>query len=225
VRLYLDKEAELRILVTNHETRALDNVAVLDLLPEGVDFLAASDRGLFRADARVAHWLIDHLAPGQTQTLTLRVRATASGQFANEVTARTEAQQETQSSAKVQVQGISDLVVKVTDRENPIELGKEAVYEIKVTNQGSAPATGVQVQATLPDGMGPAQGRGPTHHRVNGHQIVFAALPKLQPQGQAIYYVTALAQAPGDQRFRAEVQSDQAAGPIAREERTYVYRD
>jgi uncharacterized repeat protein (TIGR01451 family) len=225
VRLYLDKQAELRIDVTNHQTQGLKNVAVVDSVPEGVDFVAASDRGLFRPDARVAHWLIDYLAPGQSKILTLRVRAKTSRQFANNVIARTEAQQETQSSAQIQVQGASDLLVKVTDRENPIEVGKTAVYEIKVTNQGSAAATGVQVQATLPEGMAPSQARGPTHHRMDGRQITFASLPKLQPQGQAVYYVTALAQAPGDQRFRALVVSDQTAAPIAREERTFVYRD
>jgi hypothetical protein len=83
----------------------------------------------------------------------------------------------------------------------------------------------VQVQATLPDGMASAQARGPTHHRLEGRQVIFDSLPRLQPQGQAVYYVTALAQAPGDQRFRAQVVSDQAVAPIAREERTFVYRD
>ncbi|HWY88305.1 MAG TPA: hypothetical protein VNX28_16455 [Gemmataceae bacterium] len=225
VRLFLDREAELRIEVTNHQAQGLTNVAVLDSLPEGVEFIAASDQGLFRPDARMVHWLIDYLAPAQTKTLRLRVEAKAAGQFANAVAARTEAQQEIQSVAKVQVEGISDLVVKISDRENPIEVGKAAMYEIKVTNQGSAPATGVQVQATLSDGMAPSQARGPTNHRVEGRQIIFASLPRLQPQGQAIYYVSALAQAPGDQRFSAQVVSDQDGSPIAREERTFVYRD
>jgi uncharacterized repeat protein (TIGR01451 family) len=225
VKLFVEKEAELRIDVTNHQMQALKNVAVLDTLPDGVEFVAASDRGLFRPEARLAYWLIDHLAPGQTKTLALRVQPKVAGECANSVIARTEAQQETQSSAHIQVQGISDLAVKVINRDSPIEVGKAAVYEIKVTNQGSAAATGVQVQATLSEGMALAQARGPTQHHVEGRQVVFASLPKLQPQGQAVYYVTALAQTPGDQRCRVQLISDQTATPIAREERSFVYRD
>jgi uncharacterized repeat protein (TIGR01451 family) len=225
VRLVLDKEAELRIEVANHTEHGQRNVSVLDRLPEGVEFVAASDQGLFRPDARFAHWLIDYLEPGQARTLTLRVQPTRAGQFANEVTARTDNEQETRSTANVHVLAQANLVVKIADRDSAIEVGKPAVYEIKVTNRGSAPATGIQVQATIPDGMAPAQARGPTQHRLEGRQVIFASLPKLGPQGEAVYYVTALAQAQGDQRFRALVMSDQETAPIAREERTYVYHD
>jgi hypothetical protein len=55
--------------------------------------------------------------------------------------------------------------------------------------------------------------------------VIFASLPKLKPQGQAVYYVTALAQAAGDRRFRAQVVSDQDMMPLVREEQTFVYRD
>jgi uncharacterized repeat protein (TIGR01451 family) len=160
-RLYQDKVSELRIEVTNHQDQGLTNVAVLDALPDGVEFIGASDRGLYRPDTRTAHWLIDHLAPGQTQTLSVRVQARTPGQFDNEVNARTEARQETRSTAKIHVRTISDLALKVADYDGPIEVGKPTTYEIKVTNQGSAPATGVQVQANLPEGLTPAQAQAP----------------------------------------------------------------
>ncbi len=225
VKLFLDKEADLRIDVTNTQGQYLQNVMVLDTLPAGVQFVSASDRGLYRPDARTAHWLVENLAPGQTRTLTVRVKPEAAGQFDNEVVARTEAQQDIHSKAKVHVHGIADLVLTVTDRDNPIELGKATEYEIKVVNQGNAAATGVQVKATLPPGMIAKLVRGPSVHELDGKQVVFASLPRLQPQGQAVYYVSALAQAPGDQRFRAQVVSDQAVVPISREERTFVYQD
>ena len=224
-KLYLEKESELRIEVTNNQPTSIKNLAVLDSLPDGVEFISASDRGLYRPDTRTAHWLIDHMGPGEVRTLALRVQAKAPGRFKNDVIARTESRQEIQSSAAVQVQGMSELVLTVSDREKTIEVGKPAIYEILVTNRGSAAATGVQLQATLPEGMAPSQMKGPTAFRVDGQQVVFSALPKLQPQGQALYYVIAMAQAPGDRRFRAQIVSDQDTTPIVREERTVVYRD
>jgi len=224
VRLFQDRPTELRIEVTNNQPQGVQNVSVIDTLPNGVEFIACSDRGIFRPEARTAFWLIDTLAPGQTQSLVVNVQGKKPGQFENDVTVSTDLN-EIKSLAKVQVQAIADLVVKVTDRENPIEVGKNAVYQIEVINQGSAAATGVMVQATLPQGMDNPQMRGPTNHRLEGKQIIFGSLPKLQPNGQALYYVTALAQAPGEQRFLAQVTCDQESSPIVREQRTFVYRD
>jgi uncharacterized repeat protein (TIGR01451 family) len=225
VKVYLDKEADLKLQVTNMLTQDLQNVAVMDVLPDGVEFISASDQGLFRSDSRTAHWLINNLAPGQTQSLTVRVKARASGHFDNEAIARTESQQEIQSTSKIQVQAISDLSLTVTESDNPLELGKSTVYEIRIFNKGSATATGVQVRATLPAGMMPAQVRGPSAYRWEGKQVVFDALPKLAAQGQAVFYVSALAQGAGDQRFVAQLTSDQNTQPLMREVRTYVYRD
>lgn len=224
-KLLLDREADLQIEVTNNQTRGMKNVAVLDLLPDGVEFISASDRGLYRPDARLAHWLIDYLAPGQSRILTVRVQPKSAGHFDNGLAVRTDTQQEISGSSRLEVQGVSDLVVKVTDRDSAVEVGKAAVYEISVTNQGSAPATGIQVRATVPSGMDTGDARGPTQYRVDGKDVIFASLAKLPPQGRAVYYVSALAQAPGNQRFRAQVSSDQDVTPIAREERTFVYRD
>ena len=224
-RLFLDKEGELRIRVTNHQEQGLKNVTVVDTLPDGVDYLSASDQGLYHPDTRTAYWLVDYLPAGQTAVLTMRVKGKTAGQFDNAVALLTDARQEMRSTGKIDVTGVTDLVLKVIDKEPAIEVGAAALYEIKVTNQGSLPATGVQVQATLPDGMKAKLVRGPTKYRVDGRQVIFATLPKLQPQGQAVFFVSALTQQAGDQRFRVQVVSDQNRRPLACEERTYVYRD
>lgn len=224
-RLFAEREGEIRLDIINNLKDGAKNVTVMNTLPDGVEFLSASDRGLFRPDTRTAHWLIDYLAPGDTRTLTMKVQASSPGQFDNEAIARSEGRQETRSLAKVQVDAMSALVLQVNDRDKAVEVGKQTLYEIKVVNHGSGPATGVQVRATLPEGMAAAKVQGPTVYRVDGQEVVFATLPKLQPQGEAVFLVSALAQSPGDRRFRAQVLSDQDPTPIAREERTYVYRD
>ncbi len=58
IKVFLDREADLKIEVTNNQTQDLQNVAVMDVLPEGVEFISASDQGLFRsrfADGALAH--------------------------------------------------------------------------------------------------------------------------------------------------------------------------
>jgi uncharacterized repeat protein (TIGR01451 family) len=224
-RVFLQRESELKIEIANQQDMPLKNVTVLDTLPEGLEFAAASDRGLFQHDTRTAHWLIDNLAAGQTRTLTLKVQGKTAGQFPNEVVVRTEARQESKSTAKIQVEGLASLAVTVRDKGDPLEVGRPTVYEIRVVNQGTAIATGIELRASVPEGMAAGSCRGPTPFRLEGQQVVFGPLARLSPQGEAIYMVSALAQAPGHMRFLAQVSSDQERTPITREERTFVYRD
>ncbi|MCI0380735.1 MAG: hypothetical protein L0215_24390 [Gemmataceae bacterium] len=225
VRVFLHKESELCIAVSNRSPKPMRNITVSDVLPEGVEFVSASDRGIYRQESRTAHWLIDQLAPGQTKVLVAKVQGKALGKFHNEVSARTEAREESKSSGVVQVNGLTDLALQVTERNGPIEVGQSAVYEIKVSNQGSVPATGVVVEASLPEGIVPSKVQGPSSHRIDGRHVTFAALPRLAAHGSALFYVTALAQSPGHGRFRAQVSSDQAPTPNFREALTFVYRD
>lgn len=224
-RVFINKESELRIEVRNNLAYGLKNVAVTDILPEGLEFAGASERGIYRPETRSVHWLLDKVEAEETRTLILRVLGKSSGNFTNEVIARTEAREETHSQGSVQVQGVTALSLQVKDREGPVEVGKSTVYEISVVNQGSAAATGVKVQALLPEGLEPAGARGPAPYQVAGRQVTFASLPKLAPQGQAFYYVNAVAQAAGERRVRVQVVSDQDPSPLVREERTHVYQD
>src|SRR5262249_52418229 len=68
-RLFVGRDGDLRIEVTNDTHKPVRNVAVADRLPDGLDFVAASERGLYQANSRTVYWLIDQVPPGQTKTL------------------------------------------------------------------------------------------------------------------------------------------------------------
>ncbi|MBI3410681.1 MAG: DUF11 domain-containing protein [Planctomycetes bacterium] len=229
-RMFLRRESELKIEVSNPNSRPLKNVAVVDVLPEGLEITGASDRGLFTQETRTAHWLIDALPAGQTRTLTLKVQGKSPGEFDNEVivrtdAARTDARQEAKSKAKIVVEGTANLAVTVRDRNTAVEVGRPTAFQIRVVNEGTVAATGIEVQASLPEGIAAGNCQGPTSFRLEGRQVIFGAVPRLEPQGEAVFVVTALAQAPGQMRFLAQVSSNQDRTPITREARTTVYPD
>lgn len=224
-RMFLRRESELKIEVSNPNSSPLKNVAVVDVLPEALEFAGASDRGLFQQETRTAHWLIDSLPAGQTRTLTLKVQGKSPGEFENEVIARTDARQEAKSKAKVSIEGMANLAVTVRDRNIAVEVGRPTVYQIRVVNEGTVAATGIEVQASLPEGLAAGNCQGPTPFRLEGRQVIFAAVPRLEPQGEAVFIVNALAQTPGQMRFLAQVSSNQDRTPITREARTTVYPD
>jgi uncharacterized repeat protein (TIGR01451 family) len=224
-RLFVGRDGDLRIDVTNDTHKPLRNVAVADRLPDGLDFVAASERGLYQANSRTVYWLIDQMPPGQTRTLVVRVNGVKAGQHQNVVFAKADGIAEMQSASVVALEGISDLTLRVVDRDNPLELGKDTVYEILVRNPGNAPASNVQLQAQFPRGLMPKNAEGNTKFSMDRHTVLFEPIPSLGPGGQAIYRVSALAQSIGDQRVRFALASEQVRLPIQREISTIVYSD
>jgi uncharacterized repeat protein (TIGR01451 family) len=225
VKLLPGRDGDLRVDITNHSGRTLRNVSVVNRLAEGLEFVAASERGLYQANSRSVYWSIKELPDAQTLTLQVRVHGTKSGQFANVVTAKADGIAEQTSNSVVLLEGMADLTLKVIDRDNPAYLGREVNYEIHVHNRGMSADRNVQLQVQFPPGMMPKTAQGPMRHTLSKQSVVFDPIVTVGPQGQAIFRVSAIAQAQGDQRVRFAIVSDQVRNPIQREISTMVYRD
>jgi uncharacterized repeat protein (TIGR01451 family) len=223
-RLIAGREGDLRIEVTNHTGKPLRNVRIVETLPESLEYAGASDRGMFQTNSRAAHWFLEGLAPSQSVALTLRVNPKTAGTFGAEIAVQPEGVAETKVASTIAVEGFSDLQVRMVARDNPLETGKETVYEIQVANSGAAPATGVQLEVLLPDGLIPREAKGPTKHLTNQRQtVLFEKLPTLTAQSQVTYRITAFAHAPGNHRVRVNLTSDQSRTALVREQNLLVY--
>lgn len=224
-RLVIDRPGEIEIQLASAAPLGLRNVEVTEFLPEEVEFAGASDRGLFHQESRTVRWLIDYLPPNQPRTLRMQVRSKTPGTFTHRVEAKAETNEEAQATAAVAVAGNAELTIRIDDRVDPVEVGRDAAYDIAVRNEGSLPATNVRIRVKVPDGLAAGNVQGPTPFRMEGRTVHFEPLGQLAPQEQALIRLSAVAQSPGDQRLRVEVESDQFRRPIFREERTLAYRD
>ena len=113
----------------------------------------------------------------------------------------------------------------MVDLEDPIEVGAETTYEIRVVNQGTSPTTNLQIIATVPAGMTTRDATGPAPHRLQGQQVIFEKLPSLAAKADALYRVKVVGDKPGDMRFKVQMTSDQLRSPVYEEESTRVYKD
>lgn len=222
--LLVQGEGEIVIEMVNPQATGERNLVVVETLPEGVEFVAASDQGLYRDETRTVQWLVD-LAPGQKKSLLLKVAGKKAGEFSTQVVARPKGKEEIRAASKVHVEGRAALAVEMKQRDQALEVGKDTVCEIQVHNKGTGPATGIELAAAIPDGMAAQKAQGPTPFRVEGRKLVFEPVRALSPGEKAQYLVSMTAQAPGNQRFQVQVASDQGTTPITREERVLVYRD
>ena len=141
------------------------------------------------------------------------------------VAARTAAGLSDQVAHAVEVEGLAALAFEVADSEDPVEVGGESEYVIRVANQGTKPAGGVRVVATLLGDLEPVDARGPAPHRVDNLSIVFEPLAKLAPSEEALYRIRVRGRREGDQRVQVQLTSDEQPAPITKEETTRVYAD
>jgi uncharacterized repeat protein (TIGR01451 family) len=221
----LHRELEHCLEVVNPGQAPATSVHIVDTLPEGLDFVAASDGGTYTADTRTIDWNLGTLGPGETRAVTLRMLAKTSGDFLNQAIAHADRGLEAKAGAPVHVEGIGAMTFEVVDLDDPVEVGAETTYEIRVVNQGSAPALNVQIQTVVPDGMTPVGGDGPSAIHIEGQKVSFDPVPKLASRADALYRVRVKAVKKGDWRFKAYLTCDQLQRPVYEEESTLVYDD
>jgi len=122
-----------------------------------------------------------------------------------------------------EVVGIPAILLEVIDLEDPIEVGANVVYEISVTNQGSAPGTNIKVICTWEDAQefvsvstGQVAGR-------TANSLEFDPIPSLAPKAKNSATITMKALEVANVRFKVSIMSDQITRPVEETESTNQY--
>src|SRR5262249_10380153 len=125
------------------------------------------------------------------------------------------------------VEGLSALLMELVDLDDPVEIGVDTAYEIRVTNTGSKTETNLQLICVVPDKMEFRGARSSANapSTAQGKEGVFEPLPKLAPRADVLFRVNVRGIAPGDLRFRARITADGLTDPVLKEESTKVYGD
>jgi hypothetical protein len=247
-RCLVKAEPTYTMEISNPGTCSTDPVQVWAALPVGLEFVAATDGGAFLDANRAVGWRLPGLAAGTSKTITLKLRAVAPTEGAirtvaqaanvtseptgviaveNRTPTATPAMKglEARAETLVKAEGVPALRFEVIDIEDPIEVGKEAMYEIRVVNQGTGACTNVQLVAELSESTVAAGTTGPTPGKVTGQQIVFEPIAQFGVKAEAVYRVRVKGTQPGDHRFRVRMVCDQIRTPTIKEENTRFYKE
>ena len=224
-RLFLGRAGEFHIEVANPGSAPAANVQVIDILPPEFEFVEASDGGKFDPATRAVTWNLGALPAGQKQMISVKGLAKGAGDPINQAVAQADGGLEAKASIAVRLEGVPALLLEVVDLEDPIEVGAETTYEIRVVNQGTSATTNLQIIATVPADMTTRDATGPAPHRLQGQQVIFEKLPSLAAKADALYRVKVVGDKPGDMRFKVQMTSDQLRSPVYEEESTRVYKD
>jgi uncharacterized repeat protein (TIGR01451 family) len=241
-RCLVRAEPVYEVTLANPGTAATDPITVYTVVPEGLEYVQGSDNASFHATNRAVVWKLAGLAPGGSRTISVKLRAVA----AADGYLRTIAQAipepaaigpaggnparpagrplEAKTETAVKSEGVAAVRFEVIDLEDPVEVGKEAVYEIRVTNQGTGVCSNVQLVAALGEGTVYTGSSGPTQVKVQGQHLVFEPIPTLAVKGEVVYRVRVKGIQAGEARFRVQLTSDQVRTPVIKEESTRFYQ-
>lgn len=224
-RRYLEREATYRLSVHNPGTAPAEQVELVAYLPSGLKFVSANNAGHYDEANQAVFWRLEELPTEDTGTVELVTMPVEAGQ--QNIRLRGSAQKglSVEREQPVLVEGIAAILFEAVDVNDPIEVGGETTYEIRVLNQGSKAATNLRLEVMLPPELQPIAAEGASHNRVEGNRVIFDGLPRLAPKADTTYRIRAKALRPGDLRTRVQLFTDEMASPVTKEESTRVYSD
>jgi uncharacterized repeat protein (TIGR01451 family) len=243
-KCHVRAEPSYEVTLSNPGTAPTEPISLYCILPESFEYVQANDNGTFVPANRAVVWKLPSLPAGGTKTVSLKLRAVTAGDGMLRTIAQAVPEQpvitptgvnaparpagralDAKTETAIKAEGVAAIKFEVCDIEDPVEVGKEAIYEIKVTNQGTGACTNVQLVASLAEGTSFVGSTGTTTVKAQGQHLVFEPIQQLSVKGEAVYRVRVRSTVSGDLRFRVQLTCDQVRTPVIKEESTSFYKE
>jgi uncharacterized repeat protein (TIGR01451 family) len=125
-----------------------------------------------------------------------------------------------QSTCYTEAVGIPAILLEKSDDPDPVSIGDTTTYTVKVTNQGTAEDSNVQVVVTIAPELAPVSS---AEGKIDGQIVTLPLIPKLAPKEAVTYQIVAKGVSAGDGHTKFTLSSDVLKSPISAEESTTVY--
>jgi uncharacterized repeat protein (TIGR01451 family) len=222
---YLNRKAMYTVSVANPGTAPAKNVELIAYLPKGFDFQSTDNEGFYDAQRHAVLWSLEELPPQQVGDVRLELVPKETGEQKIRLEGRADLELNHVFEKTVVVDARPELQFSINDSADPIEVGSETMYEVRVTNAGAKTATNVRLAAAVPPGLKLARVDGPTRGTINAQQVLFEPLARLAPGANVVYQIQASGVQAGDHRIQIQIANDDSQAPITHEESTRVYQD
>lgn len=224
-RRYLKRSASHTFSVRNSGTAIATNLDLIVKLPRGVKFVAANNQGQYDPGSHAVYWSRDKLNVGEAAGVELSTVPIETGDHDFEFIATADLNQRTALKQPLSIDHLVDLFFEIDDVDDVIEIGSETRYRIRLMNQGTTPATQVQLTLACEPGIKPTSADPRLPAEIRGQEVIFAPIATISPGEEFVALVTATAVAPGEHRIVANLRTDQREMNVSKEESTRVYAD
>jgi uncharacterized repeat protein (TIGR01451 family) len=168
-------------------------------------------------------WTLANLAPGESQTRCATFTPQQLGPLSFKSAAAGKRAIEVSTQCNSQVIGIPAVLLEVVDLADPVLVGNDVTYVIRVLNQGTLPLTNVKIVARMEAAQSYISGSGATEVVTDGEFIGPGTVPLLNPQEVVEWRIVVKAEQAGDIRFNVGLHADQFSRAILETEATFQY--
>lgn len=225
----IGKSFEVHFRVTNQSGRPLSNLIVRNTLPDSLQH---------ESGVQDLKYELESLAAGESRDMPITLTASQPGRAVSQIvtTANGEILRTDQFSVDVagsqvgnpgqrgrgtpfanQSQGAPSLSVEVVSPIGPVQIGGRATYEIRLTSRGTAAVRQSAVRLGIPAELKLVDA-GPLNYRQEGSDIIFDAIPTLEPGEKAILKAEFVAQRAGETYLKVQFVGAHMQRPLSREE-------
>ncbi len=222
---YLERQATYTLSIENPGTASARSVQLVAYLPKGMKFQSTDAEGQYDPAQHAVFWSLEELPASKSGSVKLVAIPVETGEQRLRVEGKADLGLSAANEQIVQVEAKSELVFDIVDVNDPIEVGTETIYEIRVSNNGTRPATGVELVAGFPKGgeLRPVSADGHSRGEVRGQQVTFEPVGRINPGEEVIFRIHAQGAVKGDHVIAVQIRSVEFPLPVTREESTRVY--
>jgi uncharacterized repeat protein (TIGR01451 family) len=222
---YLERQATYTLSIANPGTAAARSVELAAFLPKGMKFFSTDAEGRYDPAQHAVFWSLEELPANKSGSVNLVAVPIETGEQRLRVEGKADLGLTAASEQAVQVEARSELVFDIVDVNDPIEVGTDTTYEVRVANNGTRPATAVELAAGFPPEIKPTTAEGHSRGVVKGQQVTFEPVGRINPGEEIVFRIHAQGAAEGDHVIAVQIRSAEFPTPVTREESTRVYVD
>lgn len=222
---YRGRNAKYTLKIVNDGSLANNNIHVSQAIADGFKFVSADHNGKFDPSVKTVNWFVGRLEPGEEAQLSCELNSLQLGEFTHNIQVVSDTGVQADAQIETRVDGIASLTMELIDLDDPVEIGAETGYEIRVKNDGSKSATGVIVACELPAGMEFLDCKAPVGQVVEGRQLTFKPIEQIPAGGHAEIRIRTKVVKDGSHRIRVKLTGGGLQEPMVLEEVTRAYSD
>lgn len=224
-RVYIGRQAVFTNKVGNEGQRPVQRVRITETVPMGLDFVEASDGGIFDSATRTVTWNVGPLAIGGEHRVSATLNPRSVGKFEGVISATGPTGSVATVKPQVSIEGFPSLALEPLGEQRLVAVGERITSKVQIKNNGSAVADHVKLAVNLPPELKLVSVKAPAAYQVTGQRLQFEPVDSLPPRTGATFELVLEAVATGDVRLELQIAADHLRLPVRHEEAVQVISD
>lgn len=222
---YIGKQAEFQSTITNDSDTPASQIVITETVPQGLEFVSASNGGQYDPQDRVVAWQIPVLEGKQSQVLQVNYKAIGTGSQESQIKVIEQFGTPNELISMTEVKGYSSIDVEVLPLSGPVEIGEVINLHVQAKNRGPTPSTQVEISLTIPPELQLVELIGSPRYRQENDQVIFEPINSLAGNDLMKFDVRLKAKSAGDIRFKVSAHSNEMSKPVNHEEAFKILED